>query len=669
MHFLENDDIEKYAGALVEAPALFQMKDQVKGNLKEIFKEFFKELYLNRTSDLKNFMNYEITSDYMTTVFDQYGIEKEYHDDINKSVKKILVYYIERLYQIKGSANTLDIFAELFENIFGKINFYQVVVVKKTLIKDGVEQYFFSYALEPLLINDRSQILEKLDEKISLRGKHLMSLDQYKDYKVFPVKTNLIYMHFISNPGMNTDNTFEFAVRCYAHTILSNQYIRLDNMYDTGISFNFAGKDIGIILDYFEAKRLRKFEDPGYAFTYLKKINTNLVFAQEHLETIMDVLHEYKTLKYSDRKAVDNLRRKWTYLTQNYATIEKPYDNYTQMEEYMSLNYPEIVQLDNNLLTIDDYMYFYVEFYNKVIEKIDTNDDYLMLYINAVFLNILTGEVFLDNFFAPVYKLFQKYFFPIDLDFINTSTDIMFRRNKFDSFGTSQDVHQMLYLNGFMSKYHEFPDYIRMNFNFRLKEYIQTLENIGVLIKTQYTSDNISNEVLKQEERYSFQFWTFHDDNQELKEKSSVILLTELFDIESENIEDDVHVTLEIIQDEYMPEYNKSSETLKNYIGETYDLYRTLINLLNTDDITKLKENNFIQVQPRNNDEISQNYDDKFSAEIDRFNYLVYIENQFIFWTMYNESVRKYTSWEDNLSFKYQNQSDAIYYNYYDLYS
>ena len=665
MYFLNDKDVEKYAGAIIEAPALLKLKSLVRENFKEVLIEFMKETLVNRTGDIESYMNYQMSQEYSEVVFNQYGIDKKYHRDISLGIKKILVYYIEQLYQNKGSKTTLKIFGDLFENIFGSLNFYQIVVVKKKIIKDGVEQYYYSYGLTPLLINDKSQILTELSDKVSLTGKHLMSLEQYKEYSVFPVKTNMVYIHFIAKPNIDTLKTFNFAVRAYSNTILATKKLEFNNAFNN-LNLKIQGNELELILFSAEVLRMRLFGGiSSYNPQFTSGINFSVTFSQEHVDNIVEILHEYQEADYKDLKQIQNIKRKWNFLVNNYFKPILKFRNAQEVIDYLDAKYPDLIPLIQQFSTPEEYIDFYLEMYNRVLYQIDLADDYLAMYLNFIFLNVISGEAFIDNFFMPVYKLFQRYFFPIEMDFLNKITDAYIIKSKLDSFGTAHDVHTKLTLKGFLSKYHGFPDKIKVIFNFRINEKSTTTDKFSITQEIYQNSNNIRSEVLKQDERYKFTFIKYHKTDYNIIDKASFILLMNPQEYLN-YIKDNISMNLSIKEFEEIQEINKSSESLKNYIGKTYDLYNLQIKLT-TKDITKLKYLTIMHISSLFEDK-RLTYSNNITITVNRFNYLLYRYIQIIYFIMYQEQYRKYTSWEQNLAYKYINQSDNIYYSMYGLY-
>ncbi len=640
MYFIEQSNINEFNDMIIKMPALSDKNPELLNKLKNILYQYFEEIYLKNPENIKKFMNYEIDDTYIETFFKNYGIDKKYLSKINTLFKKTLTYYLESLYQLKGSILVLEIFSKIFENIFQGINFYQIIVTRKEEIviqDDGskVKQFSYTYELEPLIINNKDKILTTFNDKVSLTGKHLMTLEQYTDFKIFPVRTNLIYVQFTSTQAnIDNDKTFNQIIQAYSLTKLSNIFFELKNFYN--LSFvTINGVDLFHLLKFADVTRVR-LKYPNFSFHYNDKLMYSLIFSNEALESIEEILYEYKNLDYKDRKATDNLYRKWKYLIKQYGEVNRLYHNYDELRDYLYQNNSDIVNIISNFKTEEEFIDFYIDLYNQIINKVDQNDYYLILFINFIFLNLITNDAFIDNFFMPIYNLFQHYFFPVDLDFLNTLSEEFVIKDKFESFGTTDDEHIYLTLKGFMSKYLERPDEIYVYFTLKLNDKISENDKIKIFPFINYNFDiqidDSQKIILKNKNQESFKFNNTENiiinsiinDKNYINEKNLVTVISNNSDIQ--NYSESEFILIDV------------SLTNEKQIDDNQSIYLNL-----------------------NFNEIYSKFTDKNIEEINRANYLNLntLDNYLIF---YNEQFRKESSFIDNLNYKNTKINDFLYF-------
>ena len=640
MYFIEPTNINEFNDLIISMPAMSNKNPELLNKLKNILYHYFEEVYLKNPENIKRFMNYEIDDTYLETFFENYSIDKKYLSKINTLFKKTLAYYLESLYQLKGSILVLEIFSKIFENIFQGINFYQIIVTRQEEIitqDDGTKlrQFSYKYELEPLIINNKDKILTEFNNKVSLTGKHLMTLEQYSDFKIFPIRTNLIYVQFTSiQANIDNDKTFNQIIQAYALTKLSNIFFELKNFYN--LSFvNLNGVDLFHLLKFADLTRVR-LNFPSFTFHYNDKLMYNLIFSQDSLENIEEILYEYKKLDYKDRKATDNLYRKWKFLVKQYSTVKRLYHNYDEMQNYLIKNNSDLVNLILSFKTEEEFIDFYINLYNQIINKIDQNDFYLILFINFIFLNLITNDAFIDNFFMPIYNLFQHYFFPIDMDFLNTLSEEFVIKDKFESFGTSDDQKISIDLKGFMSKYLERPDEIFVYFTTKINDNNKINDKVSVFPIVPYKF------IVDLNDNQSLLIYNTQKENYYLNDKNTVIVNNNFTD---KNVFSDLN--------------NVIVQVNSNDKQSFQDNESILINVSLTNE-KQIDDNQSIYLDLKFSDQTK--YNDDNNETINRANYLELntLNNYLIF---YNEQVRKESSFLDNFNYKYNNLNDYLYFN------
>ena len=646
MLFVDKNTIENYIDLILEFPALQSMDNITKENFKDILQQLFTELYIKKIDEIKNYLHFRINDNIADQLLKDYGIDPKIIANLNPVFKKQIVYFIERLFQKKGSIEVLQIFNQIFKSLFSAINFYKIVVVKQQVEKindDGTKkvEYLLSYALEPLYINDPTNLLKTLDQRISLTGKFLMDLSQFKDFKVFPVNTNLVYMQFTSTE-VNLDNleVFSTAVKAYALTSIKDKLIPFRNFYRR--YFDVMGQDIVHILFYLEQYRM-KLKNPDFDF-YLDpdKAYLTLVMSKDNLYELSSFLHEYKTLNMHDRKIMRNFKRRWNLFKKNYFTTTRLYHNFNELEQYIQDNYPEIIDIKNNYLTTDEaFIQFYIDMYLNVLANVDIEDEYINLFINSLFLSLITGESFIEHFFLPVYKIFQKYFFPIEMDFLAKIMQTLIIKDKFEAIAYEHYI-EMNFETTAMSKRYLKPDLISVFLTINSENDKKISDNILTIVTTK-TKDQI----VKMDKNF---IEVNLIENNYLSFKKKIEILIENFQTDIKNLNEKIFTEIDSSQNDNL----------------SYDKYISMNIDISQFSKQKINENISSNVNIDLNDSLT--YNEKNLSTIDRFNYTQIYDNLDTYLTFELLNVQTKTSNLTNSNFKYTREDDQIYFSIYKIF-
>jgi hypothetical protein len=643
MFFIKENNISDFLNTMMNAPALKKLNPSTKSSLLDTFKKFNKNNYIDQPTDIINFMNYSSNEKFSELLFTQYGISQKYYNKLNKTFKKVLLYYLENIYQYKGTIKTLEFFSDIFRTVLGDMNFYRVIVVKK-IDPENPENYLITYELEPLIINS-SDVLTHFDEKISLTGKHLTALSQYQNsnekFSVFPVKTNLIYIQFNSAQSViDNKDTFNLAVRIYALTTLNTKTIRFVNFYNS--TFEIPGSDIETIIKYIIFRR-NNFLYGNYSFSYKKyKTGIPIILSSEYISIVEDFLHEYKSLNYSDLKEMNNFKRRWNMFTKQFITTKKLYNDNIELEQYVIDNMPDIKNIIDGFKSDQDYEQFLLDLYDRIIAKVNINDNYLIMYINFIILSCISNKSFLDQFFIPLYNIFSKYLFPIELDFINKIEDKYSVKDKFESFGTFDKQACSLTLNGFMSKVSQTPDQIKICLIKKNEDQCSLSDQCTFLVKP------FQRDKLKYSNFIRFdinsRFFT-KNYSEDLKE------ITVLSNQEDKNYSEDLkEITI------------LSNQEDKNY---SEDLKEITI-MTKYKKLNKFNERIKFDINTEVNDQ--NTISDQNTLELIRFNYTSKIGDLDLYLIFKNEQYRKQSSYEQNSYYKFTSINDEIYFNFYNFF-
>lgn len=453
---IEIKEFEIQAGidTLFNAPQLANLN--TKDQLNKITSVFMNDLYLDQPREVLNYFKYQLNDRMITTIFKNYGIDESFYKDLNPLITKKLVYYLEYLFQTKGSLETFKIFDELFSSFYNNIDFYNITV-SKIPVNSG--NHKIAYILKPLkLSNDKEQTKFFPSADINLSGKYLMSLNQYHDYKFFPIDTNMIYIDFADSYGTsNNDEFFLQGIRAYTNTLLQGNSFQLF-LGKTEVYEHVLFTDIELILEYMQLTLIRLgdlysqkyFEVNTNALIY----NTNLILKEEALPEIESILREYENADHANRKIMTSIKRRWQFILNNNKSNTKLYTTYEELSIYMKNEYPNIFDIAQLSTDINDFMDFYIQLYGTVLEMINKEDKYIAPYYSAVFQNVISGNLFIKNFFQPLFKIFVKYFFPASMDYTQQVGQLVKVKDKWNSIGTDENINNNLYINMFSPHLH-----------------------------------------------------------------------------------------------------------------------------------------------------------------------------------------------------------------------
>jgi len=488
---ITKNDIDDGLNLLMNVP---QLKDlNTNEEFKNIFSSLMEDVYLNQPVEvLENFRN-NPSEKIIQSTFLNYGILPEYYEKLNPIIKRKLIYYLEILFQQKGSIDNLKIISELFVDFFKDINYYGISVNKLPYKLNGVaippgeldpldpentqRQYILSYFLKPIIISKPELLKYFPNFKIDLTGKYLMKLEQFERFDVFPIDTNLLYIDFIDSSYLiHSDTYFINGALAYTYTKYQDLVIGFEEDSYLNTLDNLQFIDLDSILQYFNL-RFTRFSQMGRMeldpninenlmeidYKLTSSIGTSLIFSKDMLDTIELLLLEYKNLEGRDPKKVKDLSRRWQFILQSNYNDNKIFKNFQDLENFIIAKYPNFKNLFDefennpgvyssidiqNLLpdeiievTKTDYINFLMNFYINILNNLSGGDEFVELSINGIFQNILNSSIFIDYFFTPVFKLFVNYFMSGNMDYLVSSSAKVIIKDKFEAIFIESDVN------------------------------------------------------------------------------------------------------------------------------------------------------------------------------------------------------------------------------------
>jgi len=469
---------------VMELPAFRDL--QSRDNIKEVLDIFMDEVYIKGTQDLFDAFDFKMSPKMQEVQFLNFGIQPKYSRNIKGYLKKDISYKLEVLFQNKGSKVIFRIFADLFENIFRNMNFYNIVVNK---IPNG-SSFRFEYALEPIYITDPDHIIKYPTIEIKEVRKYLMELENFKDYTMWPMTTNLVYIQMsMGTELINNMDVFLDGIRSYGTTYLqgepgSPKLLEYKNRH--GYIEKIRASDVELITSYFAIEIIKQ-TNPDAEFKFKKPLTgfgSNLpydptlknpvdssdplfhdyeLWTQDRIsfmENMQELIEDYATADYADMNpktankgiTMEHIKRRWQLFLRLKAPNETCYINYDGLYKIIGDKYPLMQEdflynldlakdEDSNEPLFDFYLYLYSIFLNGVYAfpespALGLNQDWVIDYVDVLFGNLFLEADFLTNYFNPVMDLFIRYFFPIEMEYINDMLERVLIRDKFNSVGT-----------------------------------------------------------------------------------------------------------------------------------------------------------------------------------------------------------------------------------------
>jgi len=447
---IQQQDINNLNDIVMELPAFKDLKSNEM--IHEVLDLFMKDIYRDIPSEQFDTMDFELNERMQETFFANYGIDKKYSNKLKGYLKKDISYQLEQLFQNKGSRKIFEIFGDIFKNIFRKINFYNVRVYK---VPTGTTGFRFEYRLYPLYISDNKNIIEFPEIPIEQSRKYLMELENFTDYTAWPMPTNLVYIQFsIGEEVINNMDTFLDGVRSYGTTFLQGQYQNYRNRFGFYEKINAA--DAELLTIYFNVEVVKRrnpnweFNQPVVISSFLPydsnlqpfappgtpQFNEQLKWTQDQnsfLSNMQDLLDDYGKADRASRPEMENLRRRWQMFMKLKVKNTTLYHNYDELVQVIEDRYPLMqadflyylsIQDEDNEPIFDFYMTIYATFISSVYGALPNRDpglnfEWVIDYIDVLFAGLFFEADFLKWYFNPVMDLFIRYFFPIEMEYLN----------------------------------------------------------------------------------------------------------------------------------------------------------------------------------------------------------------------------------------------------------
>lgn len=482
MKVVYKQDVEAVSNMIVELPPFQELKS--KENIRKVLEEFLTVIYIEKPQEVYDVLDFKLSERMQEAFFSNYGIDKNYSRQLKGNIKKEIAYYLETLFQNKGSRIIFKLFGEVFQNIFRKVNFYNIEAYKIPTM----EGFRFEYRLDPIYIMDNSNIIKYPQIPIGKTRKYLMDLENFKNYTAWPVPTNLIYIQFsIGEEVVNNMDTFLNGIRSYATSYLTGasiKYIDSHGQYE-----NIYLPDMEFIIQYINLELIRH-KNPDITYNYPDRVSSYLrhdpnssIAVEDFLCALQNLIFDYQDADYRDRNEMESLRRRWQFfLKSRERDIADQVCHLSTLEEItdeMERKYP---RLRSDILDImpkseeedhgplfDFIIKLYATFISGAYANQRVNDpstpeneggcapvpgprtdfqlQWVIDYIDVIFGGFFAEKEFVDYYFNPVMNLFIRYFFPVEMEYVNDLIKKAFIKDKWNALGTSEERTLMVHAN------------------------------------------------------------------------------------------------------------------------------------------------------------------------------------------------------------------------------
>ncbi len=460
MRPIRKEDINKLNDVVMELPAFRDLES--KDNMHDILDMFMEDIYRKKPQEVLDVFNFELNDRMQETFFINYGIDKSYYEKIRGYLKPDIAFSLEKLFQRKGSIQLFEMYAGLFENIFRRINIYNVRVHKTPT---PMSEFKFEYKLEPLYVSDPSSVITTPQVPISKKRKYIMELADFTDYTAWPVPTNLVYIQFsVGTELINNMQVFLNGIRAYSTTLLQNEFFNYESA--SGEVEKIEGCSLELLLMYFKLETVSG-RTPGWDFdetalqgTYLpwyEGSNSGYQDKEEFLQGIYQLMDDYKNANPVNRKEMQDLRRRWQFFLRAQETNTAQFTNMEELRDFIKARWPHVFKDFNTYLydsedpglVLDFYVKLYSVFTNGIYTLEAGDDptlvpahqwDWVTAHIDVVFGNLFLTANFIENYFDPVMNLFIRYFFPVEMEYINDLINKVKIRDKWNAWATEEDT-------------------------------------------------------------------------------------------------------------------------------------------------------------------------------------------------------------------------------------
>ena len=480
--------IREYSDLIANTP-IFNLNDN-KQDISNMIYDVLYKLYIEEPEELLNFMNQFPSKKLVTHMFSQFGISDNINKELPNSLKTKIVYYLNTLFNIKGSNEVFSIFDELLKEFYKGLNYYNIRIEQRkftsrydTSITERVFYLDHTYKIleEYNLVEQDAQNL--IDERIEY--KTFVTIDSVNNLIKYHVKF-FDPLHYTIKFKLTTTkeytiekDTEEFHIEERAF----NSSTKYDNPNVLSIMYAESGVPHSMYIDL-GIDRFENYKDPNIKYKILSDVNvkdSSVTYLFEfqyvipndiiiHLDILEPITIPKDVISYSFRVPVENV----------YSRQERSINDVRYMLDPIMINDPEkiIYELNSSDLNNNKYLMTKLDYLDKDIKNKNLKNVFPII-TNVVYIQFTDNEVIEAMEFLP------------DLVRIFAMTTLQHFSFTFHVNGVSQKmgIRDMTYVMSYL-KFKELsiknPGYVWINPRHTYTEFtypLETLNEITELIK------------------------------------------------------------------------------------------------------------------------------------------------------------------------------------------
>ena len=402
--------IREYSDLIANTP-IFNLNDN-KQNISNMLYEMFYKLYIEEPEELLNFMNQFPSKKLVTHMFSQYGISDNINKELPNSLKTKIVYYLNTLFNIKGSNEVFAIFDDLLKEFYKGLNYYNVRIEQRhfTSRYDNpiVERVFY--------LDHMYQILKQYNLVEQDAQGFIDSTIEFKTFVTIDSVNNVIKYHIkffdplLYSIKFKLTTTKEYtiekdATEFFIEESAFNSSTKYDNPNVLSIMYTEEGVPSSTYIDL-GITEFENYKDPSIKYKILSDVNvkdSSVTYLFEfqyvipndvkvHLDVLEPIIIPKNVISYSFRVPVENV----------YGRQERTINDLRYMLDPIMINDPEklIYELNSSDLNNNKYLMTKLDYLDKDIKNKNLKNVFPII-TNIVYIQFTNNEVIESMEFLP----------------------------------------------------------------------------------------------------------------------------------------------------------------------------------------------------------------------------------------------------------------------------
>ena len=164
---------------------------------------------------------------------------------------------------------------------------------------------------------------------------------------------------------------------------------------------------------------------------------------------------------------------------------------YDMLKTKFSGKYSTLIQQLNNITTVDEIISTYLYNYKFMLTQITKYDNIVSYFVNDIYQNFMLDATFKENFFDPVVKLFNQYFFKAEQSYQNYDADLEIVKDKMQMVVLNSSMETQVQLDKYYSTHLQISTHINQPFA-TFKDNLMQQDNFIIDITTEDSSGNFT---------------------------------------------------------------------------------------------------------------------------------------------------------------------------------